>query len=455
LLNAEEMQSIADQLFVGNKLVSGELRSSNGTRVDLRNIKSPIIVFCSWGDDITPPQQALHWILDLYDHEKEIVAAGQTIVYCLHHSIGHLGIFVSGKVATKEHGEFAQSMDMIDLMPPGLYEAVITGLDETVENPELVQGGYLFSLEARTLDDIREVGGNSPEDDRAFATVARVSEINQGIYSTLMRPAVRAMVTEKSAELTRHSHPNRLRFEMFADANPFMRPVADWAEAVRGHRRPVSPDNPFLAFERMMSDAITSGLEMWGKARDAATEAFFFNTYGSPIVQAMVGMRAEEASVSRRIGRDVAREAAAKQAAAHLEQCIDQGGLIEAAVRALLYVRLPEGSADERGFAALKQISAELPAAKRVGLARFKQIVREQYLILLLDAERAIAALPKLLPEDRREWDNALAMVRRVLAARGSLPEESSRRLARIESMLPSTPPKTTARERQRELAED
>ena len=103
LLNAEEMQTIADQLFVGNKLVSGELRSSNGLRVDLRNIKSPIIVFCSWGDDITPPQQALDWILDLYDHEDEIVAAGQTIVYCLHQSIGHLGIFVSGKVATKEH----------------------------------------------------------------------------------------------------------------------------------------------------------------------------------------------------------------------------------------------------------------------------------------------------------------------------------------------------------------
>ena len=55
LLNAEEMQSIADKLFVGNKLVSGELHSSNGTRVDLRNIKAPIIVVCSWGDEITPP----------------------------------------------------------------------------------------------------------------------------------------------------------------------------------------------------------------------------------------------------------------------------------------------------------------------------------------------------------------------------------------------------------------
>jgi hypothetical protein len=441
LLNAQEMQSIADQLFVGNKLVSGELHSSNGTRIDLRNIKSPIIVFCSWGDDITPPQQALDWIVDLYDHEDEIVKAGQTIVYCLHQSIGHLGIFVSGKVATKEHEEFANAMDMIDLMPPGLYEAVITGVDETVENTELVQGSYLFSLETRKLDDIRKIGGNSPEDDLAFATAARVSEVTRGVYSALMRPAVRAMVTEKSAELMRRSHPNRLRFEAFADQNPLMRPVADWAEMVRSDRRPVSPDNPFLAFEHMASDMITRGLEMWGLARDAATEAFFFNTYGSPLLQAMVGLRADDASVSRRIGRDVARETAAKQAAAHLEQQIDQGGLIEAVVRALIYVRLPEGKVDERGFAALKQISVELPAAKRVGLARFKEIVKDQYLILLLDAERAIAALPKLLPGNRRQCDEALALVRRVLAARGALPEEGRRRLERIEAMFAGPPP--------------
>ncbi len=442
LLNAEEMQSIADHLFVGNKLVSGELHSSNGTRIDLRNIKTPIIVFCSWGDDITPPQQALDWIVQLYDHEDEIVKAGQTIVYCLHQSIGHLGIFVSGKVATKEHGEFANAMDMIDLMPPGLYEAVITGLDETVENPELVQGNYLFSLEARNLDAIRKIGGNSLEDDLAFATVARVSEVTQGVYSTLMRPAVRAMATEPSAELMRRSHPNRLRFEAFSDQNPLMRPIADWAETARENRRPVRPDNPFLTFEHMASDLIASGLEMWAKARDAATEALFFNTYGSPLVQAAFGLRADNISVSRRIGRDVAREAAAQQAAAHLEQQIDQGGLIEAAVRALIYVRLPEGKVDERGYAALKQISAELPAAKQIGFARFKEIVKEQYLILLMDPERAIGALPKLLASDRRQCEEALRLVRRVLAARGALPEEGRRRLERIEAMFAGPPPK-------------
>src|SRR6201984_775901 len=155
LLNAGEMQWIADNLFVGNKLSSGQIRTSRGERVDLRNIKSPIVVFCSWGDDITPPQQALDWILDLYDEVDEIVAEGQTIIYSLHPTIGHLGIFVSGKVAAKEHNEFVSCMEMIEATPPGLYEAVITDAGSDTANRNLVDGTYLFRLEKRTLDDIR------------------------------------------------------------------------------------------------------------------------------------------------------------------------------------------------------------------------------------------------------------------------------------------------------------
>jgi hypothetical protein len=164
----------------------------------------------------------------------------------------------------------------------------------------------------------------------------------------------------------------------------------------------------------------------------------------------MVGLRADDTSVSRRIARDVAHEAAAKQAAVHLEQQIAQGGLMEVVARALIYVRLPEGKVDERGFAALKQISAELPAAKRVGLVRLKEIMKEQYLILLLDAERAIAALPKLLSANRRQCEEALALVRQVLAARGALSPEASQRLARIEALLA---PAALAGERQQQTA--
>ena len=61
LMNAEEMQWIADTLFVGNRLSTGQLRTSDGVRIIFKHYCTDI-VFCSWGDNITPPQQALHWV---------------------------------------------------------------------------------------------------------------------------------------------------------------------------------------------------------------------------------------------------------------------------------------------------------------------------------------------------------------------------------------------------------
>src|SRR6188508_840559 len=103
-LNAEEIQFIVDELFVGNKLAAGKIKTRDGTAIDLRNIRSPIVIFCSKGDNITPPQQALGWILELYDNVEQIRSFGQTIVYSIHESVGHLGIFVSSGVARKEYG---------------------------------------------------------------------------------------------------------------------------------------------------------------------------------------------------------------------------------------------------------------------------------------------------------------------------------------------------------------
>jgi hypothetical protein len=75
-------------------------------------------------------------------------------------------------------------------------------------------------------------------------------------------------------------------------------------------------------------------------------------------------------------------------------------------------------------------------------------------LILLLDEERAIAALPSLLPVNRKEREAGLAAVQRVAAARGALPAEGSRRLARIEALFGSAPAPAAA-ERQHEMAEE
>ena len=439
LLNAAEMQFIADELFVGNKLSSGELFFSDGVRLDLRNIKSPIIVFCSWGDDITPPQQALDWILDLYDSDDDLVAGGQTIVYALHQSIGHLGIFVSAKVATKEHDEFARGMDLIDVLPPGLYEAVFTEKRADTPHPELVSGNYVVRFERRGLNDIRALGGNDPEDDRRFATVARLSDINQGLYRGLLSPLVKSLTTEQSAEWLRRAHPHRIRYEFFSDRNPLMQPIAGLADAVRANRRPVPEDNMFLRAQETLSDQIVKALDMYRDSRDRMYEAFFMNFYGSPFLQALVGMGSDLATARPRAGRDVAREAAVARSVAACEARIEHGGLAEAGLRSLLYIAhgRPHFGVDERGFALLRQFRAQQPDNRRVGLARFKEIVREQDVLLWTDEERAIAAIPKiLLATDMAERASVIDLIRSIAAAAGEMPEEVRRRLARIEQLF-------------------
>ncbi len=436
LLNAQEMQWIADNLFVGNKLSTGALHASDGVRMDLRNIRSPIVVFCSWGDDITPPQQALGWVTDLYDQDSEIVANGQTIVYTLHQTIGHLGIFVSGKVATKEHGEFASCMDMIDLAPPGLYEAVITEVAEDMANPELIHGRYLFRLEARSLADIRALGGNDAEDELRFAAAARLSEVNLGLYRTLLAPAVRAMTTEQTAEAARKLHPNRVGVAMFADENPLMQPVKALAESVRAARQPVSPNNPLLAMERAASDGITTWLKAYGAARDMLTEHIFLTTYGSPVLQAALGLGIDQPLANRAIERDLVREATEARRRAELETRFEVGGLPEVLLRALIYIRLPERSVDERGFVAMESIRQAQPPGKRLSHVRLKEVFAEQFLLLKLDEERAVRAIPALLPQEAAQRKAALAALRRVVGASGRISQEGKARLASVEAMF-------------------
>src|SRR5713226_1674697 len=244
-LNAEEIQFIVDELFIGNNLAAGRVKMSDGTTVDLRNIKSPIVVFCSKGDNITPPQQALHWILDLYADVDEIRAHGQTIVYTVHETVGHLGIFVSGGVAKKEHSEFSSNIDLIDILPPGLYEATFEARSPDTANADLVVGQWVMRCEQRTLDDIRAMGGNSPEDERRFATAARISEINLTAYRKFVQPWIKSMVTPQMADLMRNWHPLRLQYEAFSGENSVMKAVEPTAEKVREHRKPAASDNPF------------------------------------------------------------------------------------------------------------------------------------------------------------------------------------------------------------------
>src|SRR5256884_3509253 len=355
-LNAEEMQFIVDELFIGNNLAAGRIKTSDGIAVDLRNIRSPIVVFCSKGDNITPPQQALGWILDLYDDVDDIRSCGQTIVYTIHDKIGHLGIFVSGAVAKKEHGEFANNIDLIDTLPPGLYEAVFEPKTDTTAGADLVTGDWLMRCEMRTLDDIRALGGNDAADERRFATAARMSEVNLALYRTFVQPVVRALVSAPLAETLHQMHPLRLQYQIFSNANPFMAPIASLAEEVRKNRRPVVPDNPFIAMQENVSEQIVAALDGWRDFIETVAERTFLTVYGSPALQAAAGIDPADTRALRKPPKNRPYPELVQKGIAELRAHIPSGGLREAVVRALMYVGLGRGSVDERGFESVRRL---------------------------------------------------------------------------------------------------
>ncbi|HEY6816233.1 MAG TPA: DUF3141 domain-containing protein [Croceibacterium sp.] len=445
LLNAGEMQWIADNLFVGNKLAAGKLRTRDGLQIDLRNIQSPIVVFASWGDDITPPQQALGWITDLYSDERDIVMQGQTIVYALHKTVGHLGIFVSGKVATKEHEEFVSAMDMLDMLPPGLYEATFEDVPENLANADLVEGRYLFRLEPRTLADIQALGGNDLEDEMRFAAAQRISNINLQLYETFVAPFVRAAVTPETAATLREMHPNRMRFAMFSDENPFMKFVAGMAEQAKAQPAGVSANNPLAQVEQAMASWISTSLTKAGEERDKLAEKLFLATYGSPLLQALVGVEGGDILEKKAIERKHDSEEFGRRKLAELDAKYEEGGLADAVLRAIAYVRTGEEGFDERTFAMMQEVYAECPPEQRVAPAELKAIMADQRALVLRNAKRALMTLPALLHDSDARREEALDIVRRIVTAGDPLSAEGQRRLARVERAFGRPPPASTS----------
>jgi pimeloyl-ACP methyl ester carboxylesterase len=434
LLSGDEIQYIVDNLFVGNKLSTADIQTTDGMRIDLRNIRAPILCFCSKGDNITPPQQALGWILDLYESVDDIRASGQTIIYAVHERIGHLGIFVSGGVAKKEHYEFASNIDFIDCMPPGLYEAVIERTADDTVNLDLVTGDYISRFERRTLDDIRALGVNSINDDRCFATVARLSRVTHGLYRTYAQPVVRTLATETGAEWLRRMHPLRMGYELFSDHNPMMQAVSSAAHWVKENRQSVTVDNPFWQWQNLFSDWVVKSLDLYRDWRDSMVEQMFFGIYNQPWLQALVGLKDTDGSPRRHPGQEPDHLALIAHRKADLLSKIDQGGPREALLRGLIYVRLPIGASDERGFEVIRRLREE--DDERLPLSEFKEAFREQFFMLLLDEKKTIEAIPFLLKGYPDHGPEIYKILHEWATADAPLPEEAEKRLMEVKKLF-------------------
>ena len=394
LFNDSEIRWVVNNLFVGNKLSAGDARLGPGRFFDLKSIKSPIIVFASMGDNITPPQQAFNWIADIYSSTEEIKANGQTIVGLLHEDVGHLGIFVSGQVARREHAQIVELLKHIQQLPPGLYgmdiKEVVTREDGTVE--------YDVTIVERTLEDLRKLQKYDRVDERPFEAVAALSELTERAYELLGRPLVRAATPTWLAKLIRDWHPLRVQRWALSDHNPWLAALAPAASLARANRQPRAEDSVLLPLERFVSESIVASLDLYRDVRDATAEALFFQVYGN-----MVSLNvADQQQAIRRASRfDPRTLPAVKQ----VLDTIEQGSAIEGIVRiGLLMAKAGGGRRKLSSMQRVRELIAPARLLDGVSEDEFRRLMHEETIIVEFEADRAKRALPRLLKTaaDRR-----------------------------------------------------
>jgi len=412
-----EMRWILDNLFIGNKLATGDAVLGM-ERVDLKAIKSPIIVFASHGDNITPPQQALNWIPDLYASVEEVKARGQRIVYMLHDSIGHLGIFVSSEIAGREHVAITDTVRAIEALSPGLYEMKLDDEEDRVH----------IRFEPRGMGDILALG-DGRDDEQLFTEVAQMSNINTEIYDRFVRPAIQNMATPETAELIRESHPLRTQRVIFSDKNPIMPMLDKAAESLVRERKPASKDNPFIMAEKVASELIETQLNLYRNMRDSMTETSFFSIYSSPMIKAFISPK--DSGVPKRTTVDVRQMPEVH----HALENVDKGGLAEGVVRILHLLN------DARGYVRRTRLERELIALGHSKLfpdmdhEDIVKIVHQQALIVDFEPKLAMYTLPVLLNTQTAQ-KKALKLVMDIAGPRDTMHPFALKMYGQIEELL-------------------
>ena len=200
--------------------------------------------------------------------------------------------------------------------------------------------------------------------------------------------------------------------------------VGTMADQVRKDRRPVSPDNPYLEAQEEISRQIVAALDGWREMSEAVAERTFLTIYGSPVLQAAVGMEQDAKRPPRKASKSLLHAELLEKRIAELRSRISVGGLREATIRALLYVGMSRAAVDERGFETVRRIRQSHGG---MPLSVFKALVREQFNILLVDTEAALDAIPSMLPAEAETRRQAFDLIRTTLSARGELSLEDRR----------------------------
>lgn len=460
LMNEAEIRWIVENIFIGNRIARNTGQLEKGVNIDLRNVKAPIIVFASRGDDITPPPQALAWILDAYTDEKELELCGQRIIYMIHDQVGHLGIFVSSKVANKEHTGMASVMDMIEILPPGLYEMKVESVQGSGEEKT-----FSVDFDRRTFDDLSQAIGECRTDEKIFRAVHRSSKSQTRIYEQSLRPLVKTMTNETTAQLLRSLHPLRLQRSLWSSKNPLALATStlnktlnlnkqattsfdtkSFSEDIKDQDRtnttvnygqvklpaiePIAQDNVFLQIEKMFMDSLSMTLDFWGDLNGKLTENIFFGIWSMPWFREYGNKESSRRLLDKNALRDLPKvdEVLAK---------IEDGGYSEAVIRMLILGNIvADDNIDRNQLVRLTEVLTQQAPFEQLSSPELAQMIENQTLMVRFDEEKSIDTLQTLL-KSKSEREEALKQVLYVIGdEKDSLNSRTINMLNRIKKVL-------------------
>lgn len=429
ILTQKEIHQIVSDLFIGNKLVKGTLTFENGRPIDLKKFNSPVIVFSSQGDNITPPQQALNWIPTVYQSVDEIKRHQQVIVYIVHPEIGHLGIFVSSSIAKKEQREIIGSVEMIDYLAPGLYEMVIEkGPSKEWKND------YTVRFEERSMRDILALD-DSANDEKPFRIVAMVSEKNDKIYQAYIGPWVKIFSNEWVAGILKELHPLRMERYMMSDLNPFLIPLKRMAPLIRENRVPISETNPYLTIENNFSKMMTHAWTFYRDVRDQLQESIFQNLYDTSLSETFFNFFSTALPISNEKEANRQKKEENRADRQFWLDAIEKGGYTEGVIRVIVAMMIVDKKIDEAEILRAENIilsNKRLYYIKRVDL---KIMVKEQARILQTNREKALKALPVLL-KTASDRQKALRVAKEMVGTEREMTARERSLIETIEAIL-------------------
>jgi hypothetical protein len=190
-----------------------------------------------------------------------------------------------------------------------------------------------------------------------------------------------------------------------------------------------------LEVQKTLSDGVVASLDAYRRFSETVAEQTFLAIFGSPALQAAVGIDPAGTRPLRRAGRTPLHDQMVENRISELKSRLATGSVTEGAIRALMYAGKPSGAFDERAFEAIRKMRKVGRDAQQPSLAEFKSMLRDQGFLLLLDPIAAVAALPVLIPDvQSRRW--AMSVVRQVLNANGETSGEVALRLRQLAHLL-------------------